>query len=71
MFSDLSRTLTLSFFDGHCLREVFQTLCDNHLALDPAVYTRSDNLDLILRSQSCLVSHDVQIVFLRFLSTVV
>ena len=59
--------LTLWLFGRHCLREVFQTLCDYNLAWGLAVYTRFDDLNLILRSQECQNCRS----YFRFLSTVV
>ena len=55
------------FFDGHCLREVFQNLCGYYLAGGLAIPTRFN--DLISRSQVCQ-NHKLQTGF-RFLSTVV
>ena len=68
MLFDLTKTLTLTLCRHH-LRGVFQTLCDNNLAMDLTVHTIFDDLDLISRSQVCQ-NDTLQIVF-RFLSTVV
>ena len=69
MFFDLTRTLTLAFWQT--LWEVFQTLCDYNFARDLAIHNRFGDLDLVSRSQICQ-NHKLQNCFLkvRFLSTV-
>ena len=61
--------LMLAFFGRHCLREVFQTLCDYNLAQGLTVHTKFDDRDLISRSQVCQ-NHKLQIDF-RFSPSVV
>ena len=84
MFSDLTETLSLTFFvllllffvvvvfgggGEHCLRAVFLTLRGCDLARSLAFHTRFDDRDLISRLQECQ-NHKLEIVF-RFLPALV
>ena len=55
-------------FSWTALSEIFQTLHDYNLAEGLHFHSRFDDLDLVLRS---LVFQELQIVFFRFLSTVI
>ena len=69
MFSDLTKTLSLAFWQT-LFKGGLSNLCMTMtFARGLAIYTRFDDLDLIARSQVCQ-NHKLQIVF-RFLSTVV
>ena len=61
MFSDLTKTLTLAFW-----QTVFEggisSLCDYNLVWGLAACTRLDDRDLISRSQVCQ-NHKLQIAF--------
>ena len=68
VFSDLTNTLTLAFWQT-LFKEGFQTLRDYNLARGLAIHTEFDDLDLTSRSHM-YPSHKLQNVF-RFFSTVV
>ena len=68
VFSDLTKTLTLAFWQT-LFKGGLSNLRDYNLVRGLAIHTRFDDLELILRSQVCQ-NNKLQVVF-RFLSNVI